>query len=448
MLMTPEKPKTYDELKKVVKEHNIQTIRLQFTDILGGLKNIEIPASQLERALEEGIMFDGSSIQGFTRIEESDMVLKADPTTFTVIPWSPVGHAEARIICDVYTTEGKPFEGCPRNFLRRMIAEAKEMGYSMMAGPEAEFFLFEFDENGLPTIQVHDRGGYFDMQPTDMGENCRRDIMIALHNMGFIVEASHHEVAHGQHEIDFRFDDALTTADNVVTFRYAVKSIAIAHGLHATFMPKPMHGHNGSGMHCHQSLMTGSDNAFFDTNGELQLSDTARHYMGGLIKHARAFTALTNPIVNSYKRLVPGYEAPVYVTWAEKNRSPMIRIPASRGKGTRVEVRSPDPSCNPYIAIGAMLKAGLEGIKNKIEPGAPATSNLYEMTTEERERQGINVLPGTLKEAIDALDADTVMRNALGSHIYENFRAAKLAEWDEYSKIVHQWELDRYLAEY
>lgn len=439
---------TKKEVLKRAKDLDIRIVRLQFTDTLGGLKNVEIPVRQLESALDNEIQFDGSSIQGFVRIEESDMLLAPDPNTFCEIPWSPAGYREARMICDVLTTDGKPFDGDPRSFLKRMVALADKKGYEMMAGPEAEFFLFERDPDGDPTTVAHDWGGYFDMTPSDLGEHARRDIIIALEQMGFEVEAAHHEVAYGQHEIDFRYNDALSTADNVATFRYVVKSVALQHGLHATFMPKPIHGINGSGMHCHQSLFKKDKNAFFDAKDEIGLSTTARHYIGGLIKHARAFTAITNPLVNSYKRLVPGYEAPVFCTWAEKNRSPMIRVPATRGAGTRVEVRSPDPSCNPYLALGLMLRAGLDGIENKIDPGDPVNRNLYKMTTEERERLGIAVLPGSLAEAVQALDEDSLMREALGAHIYDNFREAKLQEWADYREQVHDWELEHYLDKY
>lgn len=439
------------DAKDVVKrasEEDVKTIRLQFTDILGGLKNVEIPAKHLEKALDEGIWFDGSSIEGFVRIEESDMILRPDPATYALLPWKPEEYREARIICDVYQPDGAPFEGDPRGFLRRMIEKARKLGFEMMAGPEAEFFMFARDPDGHARPVTHDQAGYFDMTPADRGEECRRDMVRDLVQLGFEIEAAHHEVACGQHEIDFKYADALSTADNIATFRMVVKTIALAHGLHATFMPKPVHGMNGSGMHCHQSLSRGTKNAFYDEKDELGLSKICRHYMGGLLRHARAFTAVCNPLVNSYKRLVPGYEAPVYVTWAEKNRSPMVRVPAARGAGTRVEVRSPDPSCNPYLALGLMLAAGLDGIEHGSDPGPPVNRNLYVMSAEERERLGIASLPGSLLEAIEALDSDLTMREALGSHIYHHFREAKLREYADYREQVHQWELDSYLKKY
>lgn len=439
---------TKADVIKEAKKLKIRTVRLKFTDTLGACKNVEIPGGLLEQALNDGVFFDGSSIEGFVRIQESDMMLMPDASTFSVVPWSSDRHREARLICDVVNVDGSPFAGCPRGFLRRMVDKAADMGYEMMAGPEAEFFLFERDEIGEPTLMVHDRAGYFDMSPTDKGEFCRRDIMVALDEMGFLVEASHHEVAYGQHEIDFRYDDALKTADNVQTFRLVVKAIALIHGLHATFMPKPVYGINGSGMHCHQSLFSKGKNAFFDKKDKQGLSKTARYYVGGLLKHARAFTAITNPLVNSYKRLVPGYEAPVFCTWAEKNRTPMIRVPATRGQGTRLEVRSPDPSCNPYLALGLMLRAGLDGIENKIDPGDSVNRNLYEMTTEERERLEIPVLPGSLEEALNELEDNQLMRDALGPHLFDSFMAAKRHEWSEYRERVHSWEIDTYLTQY
>lgn len=436
------------DVVKRAREEDVKTIRLQFTDILGGLKNVEIPAVHLERALDVGVWFDGSSIEGFVRIEESDMILRPDPSTYAVLPWKPVEHREARLICDVYKPDNSPFEGDPRGFLRRMIERARKLGFEMMAGPEAEFFLFQRDPDGRAHPITHDHAGYFDMTPADRGEDCRRDMVRDLVQLGFDIEAAHHEVANGQHEIDFKYADALSTADNVATFRMVVKTVALAHGLHATFMPKPVHGMNGSGMHCHQSLSKGSKNAFYEEKDELGLSKVCRHYMGGLLKHARGFTALCNPLVNSYKRLIPGFEAPIYVTWAEKNRSPMVRVPAAREEGTRIEVRSPDPSCNPYLALGAMLAAGLDGIEQGYDPGPPVNRNLHVIGAEERERMGIASLPGSLEEAVEALDADPFLREALGSHIYHNFREAKLREWAEYRQQVHQWELDSYLKKY
>ena len=443
----PSRP-TIEQIVNTVKNNSIRMLRLQFTDILGGVKNIGIPGHNIEQVLREGVLFDGSSIEGFVRIEESDMRLLPDPATFTVLPWKPASQSEARLICDVVHPDGSPFLGDPRSFLKRMIAKAHEQGLEMMAGPEAEFFLFEQDREGQPTVNTHDTASYFDLTPIDIGEETRRDIIDNLEQMGFEVEASHHECGRAQHEIDFRYADALKTADNVVTFKTVVKTIAMQHGMHATFMPKPVFGVAGSGMHVNQSLFFDDENIFYDPDDPQQLSEACRHYMGGLIKHARAFTAFTNPLVNSYKRLVPGYEAPLYVTWAEKNRSPMIRIPAPRGKGTRVEMRSPDPSCNPYLAIGLMLCAGLDGIDRRLDPGEAINLNLYNLTPEELREHNITTLPTSLKEALDAFEQDGVMRQAIGPHIWGQFKAAKLHEWQDYTSQVHRWELDQYLAMY
>ncbi len=439
---------TKQDVMSMAKEANVKFIRLQFTDIIGVLKNVAIPVNQLEKALDGELMFDGSSIEGFVRIEESDQYLKPDPNTFTVFPWRPRDGSVARLICDVYTPDGEPFVGCPRSTLKKVLEEAKAMGYTLNVGPEAEFFLFHTDESGRPTTITHDRGGYFDLSPVDLGENARRDMVMTLQEMGFEIEASHHEVAEGQHEIDFKYDEALATADKLVTFKFVVRSIAQRHGLHATFMPKPIFGINGSGMHTHQSLFVNGENIFYDPNGERQLSKEAYYYIGGILKHAPAFTAVTNPTVNSYKRLVPGYEAPVYLAWSEKNRSPLIRIPARRGVGTRVEVRSPDPSCNPYLALAVMLKAGLDGIRNKIDAPAPVDKNIYKLTEQERSEMGIANLPGSLKEALDNLENDKVIQEALGIHITERFMTAKRREYQEYAMTVHDWELERYLAKF
>lgn len=437
---------TKQDVMSMAKEANVKFLRLQFTDIFGVLKNVAIPVEQLEKALDGELMFDGSSIEGFVRIEESDQYLRPDPNTFTVFPWRPRDGSVARLICDVYTPDGEPFAGCPRSQLQRVLEEAKEMGYTLNAGPEAEFFLFHTDEAGRPTTLTHDQGGYFDLSPVDLGENARRDMVMTLQEMGFEIEASHHEVAAGQHEIDFKYDEALATADKLVTFKFVVRSIAQRHGLHASFMPKPIFGINGSGMHTHQSLFKDGENIFFDPNGERQMSELAYYYIGGILKHAPAFTAITNPTVNSYKRLVPGYEAPVYLAWSEKNRSPLIRIPARRGVGTRVEVRSPDPSANPYLALAVMLKAGLDGIKNKIQAPAPVDKNIYHLTAGERQELGIASLPGSLSEALDNLETNSVIQEALGSHLYDRFIEAKRIEYQNYQMAVHQWELDHYLA--
>lgn len=438
---------TKENVLELASKLNVRSVRLQFTDILGVIKNVAIPVEQLERALNGEIMFDGSSVEGFVRIEESDMLLVPDPSTFTIFPWnSGEGGATARLICDVHNPDGTPFEGCPRTILKRVLAEAQEMGYTFMAGPEPEFFLFSRDADGKATTQTHDQAGYFDLLPVDLGEEARRDMVVALEAMGFQVEASHHEVAPGQHEIDFRYADGLKTADNIGTFRVVVRTIALKHGLHATFMPKPVFGINGSGMHVHQSLMHDGENAFYDPDPEHGLSDTALHYIGGILAHAPGFTAITNPLVNSYKRLVPGYEAPVYVAWSFRNRSPLVRVPAARGQKTRIELRSPDPSCNPYLALAVMLKAGLDGIKKKISPPDPVNRNIYTMTETERKALGIESLPGSLKEAVDELEKDEVIREALGEHIFHHFVEAKRLEWDVYRTQIHRWEIEQYLT--
>jgi glutamine synthetase len=440
--------KTKQDVMNMAREANVKFIRLQFTDILGVLKNVAIPVDQLEKALDGELMFDGSSIEGFVRIEESDMYLRPDTDTFTVFPWRPRDGSVARLICDVYTPDGEPFAGCPRCNLQKVLQEAKDMGYTMNVGPEAEFFLFYNDESGKATTITHDKGGYFDLSPVDLGENARRDMVMTLQEMGFEIEASHHEVAEGQHEIDFKYDEALATADKLVTFKFVVRSVAQRHGLHATFMAKPIFGINGSGMHMNQSLFKGNENIFFDPSREHQLSMEAMYYIGGILKHARAFTAITNPTVNSYKRLVPGYEAPVYLAWSERNRSPLIRIPARRGLGTRLEVRSPDPSCNPYLAMAVMLKAGMDGIKNKIAPPAPVDKNIYKLTLDERKTMGIASLPGSLGEALDCLEADEVIKSAIGEHIYDRFMTAKRIEYHNYQITVHNWELEQYLTKF
>ena len=439
---------TKEDVLSLAHDRGVQFIRLQFTDILGTLKNVAITTEQLEKALTEGIMFDGSSIEGFVRIEESDMYLMPDPNTFTVFPWRGRDGAVGRLICDIYNPDGTPFGGDPRNALKRVLAEAKELGYTMNVGPEAEFFLFNTEQSGRPTVTTHDEGSYFDLSPLDRGEDTRRDMVLALQDMGFEVEASHHEVAPGQHEIDFRYDDALSTADNVVTFKYVVRSIAQLHGLHATFMPKPVFGINGSGMHVNQSLFANGANAFYDPDQPLQLSSVALYYLGGLLSHVKGLTAITNPIVNSYKRLVPGYEAPVYIAWSPRNRSPLVRVPARRGQGTSLEFRSPDPSCNPYLAFAVNLKAGLDGIKNKINPPAPVDQNIFEMSDRELQDLGIDCLPGTLGDALEELKKDTLIQDALGPHIYEKFVTAKTLEWNEYRIQVHPWERNLYLSKY
>ncbi|QGG48252.1 type I glutamate--ammonia ligase [Heliorestis convoluta] len=439
---------TKEDVLRLSREMDVKFIRLQFTDIFGVLKNLAIPVEQLEKALDGELMFDGSSIDGFVRIEESDMYLRPDPNTFVVFPWRPQDGAVARLICDVYTPDGNPFIGDPRNVLKNVLAEASEMGYTMNVGPELEFFLFLTDSEGKATTKTHDKAGYFDLTPVDLGENARRDMVLTLERMGFEIEASHHEVAAGQHEIDFKYSDALDVADKIVTFKFVVRTIAQRHGLHATFMPKPIFGINGSGMHTNMSLFKDGENAFYDPSTPDQLSETAKYYIGGLLKHVRSFAAVTNPTVNSYKRLVPGYEAPCYVAWSCRNRSPLIRIPAKRGNSTRVELRSPDPSCNPYLSLAVCLKAGLDGIKNKITPPPSVDENIYHMSLGRRNELGISSLPANLCEAVDELEKNEVIKAALGPHVSERFVEAKRDEWDSFRITVHPWEVEEYLTKY
>ncbi|MGG0202428.1 type I glutamate--ammonia ligase [Bacillus anthracis] len=440
---------TKEDIFRLAKEENVKYIRLQFTDLLGVIKNVEIPVSQLTKALDNKMMFDGSSIEGFVRIEESDMYLYPDLDTWVIFPWTAEKGKVARLICDIYNADGTPFEGDPRNNLKRVLKEMEALGFSdFNLGPEPEFFLFKVDEKGNPTLELNDNGGYFDLAPMDLGENCRRDIVLELEEMGFEIEASHHEVAPGQHEIDFKYANAIRSCDDIQTFKLVVKTIARKHGLHATFMPKPLYGVNGSGMHCNLSLFKNGENVFFDQNGDLQLSDDARHFIAGILKHAPAFTAVANPTVNSYKRLVPGYEAPCYIAWSAQNRSPLVRIPASRGISTRVEVRSVDPAANPYLVMATLLAAGLDGIKNKLTPPAAVDRNIYVMTKEEREEAGIVDLPATLAQALVTLQSNEVISNALGDHLLEHFIEAKEIEWDIFRTQVHQWERDQYMSLY
>ena len=440
---------TKDDIFRMVEEEDVEFIRLQFTDIFGTLKNIAITSSQLEKALDNKCMFDGSSVEGFVRIEESDMYLYPDYDTFEIFPWRPQQGKVARLICDVYTPDGKPFEGDPRWILKKTIKEANEMGYRFDVGPECEFFLFHTDDNGLPTTLSHEKAGYFDLEPNDLGENIRRDMVLTLEDMGFEIEASHHEVAPAQHEIDFKYDEALKTADNIQTFKMTVKTIAKRHGLYATFMPKPKFGISGSGMHINMSLATKEGkNIFADEKGKIGLSDDAYHFIAGIMKHARGMSAITNPLVNSYKRLVPGYEAPVYIAWSAKNRSPLIRIPASRGNGTRVELRNPEPTANPYLVLALCLAAGLDGIKNKIEPDAELRENVFELTDEDKERLKIESLPADLHEAVEELKKDEFIQSVLGSHISGKYIEAKEAEWNEYRTQISDWEIEEYLYKF
>ena len=441
---------TRDEIMHIIKEKNVNFFRLQFVDIFGFLKNIALPLSQIEKALDGKIMFDGSSIEGFVRINESDMYLKPDYDTFVVMPWREKdGSNAARIICDVYKPDGTPFVGCPRNNLKRVLAEAKKLGYTMNVGTEAEFFLFRRDAEGRATTITDDVTGYFDVEPDDSGIDCRRKIIKTLEAMGFEIEASHHEVAEGQHEINFKYADALTAADNTVTFKWVVRSIAAEFGLHATFMPKPVFGINGSGMHTNQSLFNlDGTNAFYDEKGPLELSPVAYKYIAGIMKNAKGFCAVTNPLVNSYKRLVAGYEAPVYVAWSASNRSALIRIPASRGMGTRTEVRCPDPACNPYLAFAMMLGAGLDGIKNDLPVPDAVNADIFEMTAAEKKEAGIASLPANLYEAVQELKASPIALEALGPHILEKYIEGKEQEWDSFRIAITDWEHNTYLSRY
>ncbi len=407
---------TKQDILRLVQEEDVEFIRLQFTDIFGNLKNVAITVSQLEKALDNECMFDGSSIEGFARIEESDMYLNPDYNTFEIFPWRPQQGKVARMICDVYRPNGEPFEGDPRYILKRAIKMAADMGYVFEVGPECEFFLFNTDENAMPTTITHEQAGYFDLGPVDFGENARRDIVLTLEDMGFVIEASHHEVAPAQHEIDFRYDEALITADNIMTFKLAVKTIAKRHGLHATFMPKPKYGVNGSGMHINMSLSKDGRNIFADKTDKFGLSREAYFFIGGIMKHMKGMTAITNPLVNSYKRLVPGFEAPVHIAWSATNRSPLIRIPATHGTGTRIELRCPDPAANPYLALAVCLRAGLDGIANRMMPPESVDCNIFEMSREQRESCGIEEIPGTLIEAIHAMEADGFIKDVLGTH--------------------------------
>ncbi|MCX8129668.1 MAG: type I glutamate--ammonia ligase [Clostridia bacterium] len=438
-----------EDILRIVREQDVKFIRLQFTDIFGILKNVAITVEQLEKALDNKCMFDGSSIEGFVRIEESDMYLRPDTNTFVIFPWRPQTGKVARLICDVYNPDGTPFEGDPRYILKKALNKAYDMGYETLnVGPECEFFLFITDSEGNPTTVTHDNAGYFDLGPVDLGENARRDMCMALEEMGFEIEASHHEVAPGQHEIDFKYSDALSTADAILTFKLVVKTIAQRHGLHATFMPKPLFGINGSGMHTNVSLFKNGKNVFDDEKDPLQLSKEAYWFIGGLMKNMRSIAAITNPIVNSYKRLVPGYEAPVYIAWSARNRSPLIRIPAARGASTRVELRCPDPTCNPYLALAAILTAGLDGIENKIQPPASTDKNIFQMSQDQRKSEGIESLPGSLKEAIDELEGSSLAKEILGEHIFEKYIEAKRGEWDEYKTKISSWEIEQYLTKY
>lgn len=448
MCYIPEHGKTLtkEEIKDIICKNDIHFIRLQFVDINGNVKNLCVPSSQIDKVLNNECMLDGSSIKGFRSIETSDMYFYPDLATFAILPWKQAGNRNvARIICDIYNADGTPFEGCPRCNLKRVVKEAADMGYTLNAGPEAEFFLFKRDEHGKPTLETHDDGYYYDVAPVDKGEDIRAQMVDVLQKMGFEIEASHHEAAQGQHEIDFKYADAITTADNVVTFKYAVKAVADLHNLHATFMPKPIFGANGSGMHCNVSLFKDGKNAFYDKNAPYELSSEAMYTIGSYLKHVQEFTAVCNPLVNSYKRLVPGYEAPVYLAWSLANRSALIRVPAKRGNATRVELRSPDPSCNPYLVFAVLLTAALEGIKNRIEPPSQREENIYEMSETQKREKGILALPGSLNEALYMMKKSDLVKKALGEHIFNEFLSSKEKEWDNYRIRVTDWELRHYM---
>ena len=440
---------TNEEIIKLAKENDIKFIRMQFIDIYGIVKNLAVPVSQLEKALNNELMLDGSSVKGFQRIERSDLYFCPDKKTFRILPWRPSEGRVARLICDIYDPDGKPFPGCPRNNLKRVLELVKkDLGYTMNIGPECEFFLFKKDENGNPTIDPSDVACYFDVEPLDIGQSVRREIIYTLEEMGFEIEASHHEVAIGQHEIDFKYEDALSAADNIATFRWVTKAVAAKHGMHATFMPKPIFGENGSGMHCNQSLTKDGKNIFFDPETSDKLSKEMKWYIGGLLKNIRGICAVTNPLVNSYKRLVPGYEAPVYIAWSPGNRSALCRVPEKRGSSTRVELRSPDPAANPYLATACMLLAGIDGIKNKMEPPAPVNRNIYHLDKKEKEELRVESLPGTLEEALKEMEKSKIAKDALGEHIYSQFLDLKWDEWDKYRIQVTEWEADKYLRVY
>jgi glutamine synthetase len=434
-----------EEIIRMVEEEDVEFIRLQFTDIFGTLKNVAITSSQLEKALDNRCMFDGSSIEGFVRIEESDMYLYPDLDTFTIFPWRPQQGKVARIICDVYGPDGRPFEGDPRYILKRQVEEARKMGYTFNVGAECEFFLFHQDENGQPTTLTHEKASYFDLGPVDLGENARRDMVLTLEDMDFTIEASHHEVAPAQHEIDLGYDEAVSAADDIMTFKLAVRTIAKRHGLFASFMPKPKTGINGSGMHINMSLSRDGRNIFDDPDGKRGLSREAYYFIGGLIRHMKGMSVITNPLINSYKRLVPGYEAPCYIAWSLNNRSPLIRIPSSRGKEARIELRSPDSAANPYLALAVCLAAGLDGIRNQIDPPTEVPENIYEMDDAERESRGIESLPSNLHVAVREMQKDSFVKNVLGEHVAGKYAEAKEAEWQRYREQVSAWELEEYL---
>ena len=436
---------TRERILQLIEEEDVEFIRLQFTDMFGTFKNVAITASQMKKALNNQCMFDGSSIESYIKIEESDMYLYPDLDTFVILPWRPQHGKVARLICDIYRPDGTDFEGSPRYILKKVLEEAKQLGYDFQVGTECEFFLFQMAEDGTPTTNTTERAGYFDLGPLDQGENARRDMVLTLEDMGFEIESSHHESAPAQHEIDLKYESALKAADQIMTFKFAVRTIAKRHGVHATFMPKPKYGVNGSGMHVNMSLMKDGKNCFFDASDPLGLSKEAYYFIGGILKHMKGMTVITNPIVNSYKRLVPGFEAPVYIAWSSKNRSPLIRIPAVKGEEIRVELRSPDPSANPYLVFAVCLRAGLQGIKDKIEPPYSIDRNIFEMTKEERKEKQIEALPANLKEAILQFENDDFIKETLGKEFSMHYAKGKLNEWNAYIEQVSAWEIEQYL---
>lgn len=439
---------TREQIIETIRKEDIQFIRLQFTDIFGAMKNVSITPSQIEKALSNKMMFDGSSIDGFARIEESDMCLYPDLDSFRIHPWDQEKGKVARLICDVYTPDGNPFEGDPRYILRKALAHARDMGYRFHVGPECEFYLMKTDDNGRPLLEQYDEGGYFDLGPNDVGEDVRKYIVLALEALGFEIEASHHECGPAQHEIDFRYADALNAADNIMTFKYAVKTVSEKHQMYATFMPKPYYGIAGNGMHLNMSLTRDGKNAFVDENDRIGLSKEAYSFMAGIMKHIEGITLFTNPLINSYKRLVPDFEAPLYIAWSARNRSPLFRVPTAGGQSTRIELRNPDPSANPYLALALCLEAGLEGIQNNLTPPAPVDKNIFEMSKRELSRCGVRVLPLNMYEAIRKAEEDRFVKDVLGSHIFERYISAKRKEWSEYSQRISNWEIEKYLLKY
>lgn len=439
---------TKADIVRIVEEQDVKFIRMQFVDIFGQLKNVAITVSQLEKALDNRIMIDGSSIEGFVRVNESDQYLCPDLSSFAIYPWRPSHGRVARLLCDVYNPDGTPFVGDPRLVLRKVISKAKRRGIVLNVGPECEFFLFQTDGEGRPLVKTNDEAGYFDLGPMDHGESTRREVCLNLEEMGFVVEASHHEVAPGQHEIDFKYAEAMDAADNIMTFKLAVKTLAQRNGLHATFMPKPLSGMSGSGMHINMSLFREEQNLFYDSTGEHGLSREAYSFIAGIMKHIKAITAITNPLVNSYKRLVSGYEAPSYCAWSVNNRSALIRIPLVCGRTTRVELRSPDPTCNPYLALAVCLAAGMDGIEQNLTPQPEVTDDLFVMTDAESRERGIDCLPTSLKEALEELKKDAFIMDVLGPHVATAYISGKEREWEEYRAQVSEWERKKYLGNY